>query len=339
MKLDGIPISEEQCIGESLPILNNSFETLSSFTVESRDLISLLNVKVNEAVTTVQQIQPLRNSKLNTNSEGNVGIGKLPTYPNVFHVEGPCQLSGTVTTENLNVSRQATIKEKLITHNGATIGLSASQNSLMTAYPNAKNNAVLYVQGTTLLGNNVGINVPISTNYSLNVGGSSRFEGATFNTISASNYLGLNAASLSLNTITELDVTGDLKVTTNTGSIGYEIPGSSVALASLEGYGPFQFYYVTINSPCGVIKLPPGANFSSPRPLIITNSQISSNDVIIVNMKQCALNYSRAEVVKVYDGGFRLLLSGMIQQNQDSLTPGFDAGVQIEISFAKINIR
>jgi hypothetical protein len=56
-------------------------------------------------------------------------------------------------------------------------------------------------------------------------------------------------------------------------------------------------------------------------------------------MKQCALNYSRAEVVKVYDGGFRLLLSGMIQQNQDSLTPGFDASVQIEISFAKINIR
>ena len=92
--LNGIPISDEQCIGDSLPIINNAFLSLSSnLTLSDRDLANLTSlvgvlstVNVTVVATSSFQLRPVHHRSLILCNNPNEMIITVPTTGFTFEI-------------------------------------------------------------------------------------------------------------------------------------------------------------------------------------------------------------------------------------------------------------
>ena len=101
--MDGIPISENQCIGDSLPIINNSFQTLDART----DTISLSTRNHNLLISTIQDSaifrpsNPCCNEVLTYDQETTTWVASASRIPYHGSVVAWASFSSTEENEDL----------------------------------------------------------------------------------------------------------------------------------------------------------------------------------------------------------------------------------------------
>ncbi len=320
MQLDGIPISDEQCIGESLPILNTSFQTLCAFANNSYSNISSLNDRVDILEGAVSRSDKILNSQLRISNYGAIGIGLPPEGSEFLRVAGPVKFDGSLVVAETSVTgptnlNTLTVNSSLTLRGNAFLGEGSSQN--------------LTVNSKSTFNQNVGIKTEPDASAALKVNGT-----AVFNTISAGNFLGLSNANISFNGITELKANGDIAVSSNTAGIGYRISPNTVTAVRVNNYSNTGLlnYEVTTHSNCGTIQMPQAAYVgNTPFFVNVINNTIKETDVIITNVKTSSLTFVTAHVVNVSNGSFKFVL----QSTGSSIGSG-DSYPRITINFARV---
>ena len=321
MQLDGIPISDEQCIGESLPILNTSFQTLCAFANTSYSSIGALTDRMDLVEQAVGKSDRIINSQLRISDYGAVGVGLPPTGAEFFRVAGPAKFDSSILAVEAIVSGPTTLNNAVIRGN-----VTLSGDAIFGSGVNQNFN----VNGVSRFEQNVGIKTAASPTNALTVNGT-----AVFTSISAVNYLGISNANISFDNVTQLKTVGSLATTSLTAGIGYQVPSQSVGTATrVNNFSTTGLlnYEITINSSCGKIMLPTSVFVSVTNPVYITvtNSTIKETDIIITNMKTSSLTYTTASVVGVSNGSFVIVLQSTGSNMGSTTYP------RLEVLFARI---
>jgi hypothetical protein len=247
LALEGIPISEEQCIGESLPYINSAFETLCSsiVTLSSFDILT-----AEQDLSNIQSYMALLSARINLplQNQTNYGIG-IKAPPSVFDL--------TVTNSSISTLSSFKIFSTNLVVDSLTGTKTANFNTLDANTINAENGLTAQ-KLVHFFDANVGINTTPGLEESLNIYGNCYIDGRVF-------IRRLSAEEFNIG-IGDVATTGRIVAVgaTEQSFIGYdkETPSSDESPAAVGNIGssPSWDGETTIHSYCGKIVLP--NNFS-----------------------------------------------------------------------------
>ena len=304
LALEGIPISEEQCIGESLPYINSAFETLCSsvVTLSSFDILT-----AEQDLSDIRSYMALLSTRINLplQSQTNYGIG-IKTPPSLFDL--------TVTNASISNLLAPKINSTELIVTNLTGTNTAKFNALNANTVNIENG--LTAQNFIHFFNaNVGINTPPGLEESLNIYGNCYIDGRVFiRTLSASEFnIGIG----------DVATTGRIAAvgSTEESFIGYdkETPYSeSPAAVGNIGTSVSWDGETMINRYCGKIVLPNTFAISHSEDNMSTgfvktyrvnNAFVKNTDVVNLSISKIGNNpeqgfYAIPFLVRIEDGWF-----------------------------------